>query len=194
MTSPHGSQFPLPTRTDGKSIAIQALILGLVAFASYAYFYSGGGWNQNTRFDLVRAIVEHGTLTDRRLPGEHWRQGVQRWPLLLRQSARATAAGRAGRCGDARRDACHRCRSGVGAEAGGDLLHLHTVFSRAPYSAGMRVPVLDCAAVGSERQRCGVRRARDGTRNSDLGLCDVDVGRTRSPRRACCSASRPHSC
>jgi hypothetical protein len=43
--------------------AKQALLLALLAFISYAYFYSGGGWNQNTRFDLVRAIVERGTLT-----------------------------------------------------------------------------------------------------------------------------------
>src|SRR5271165_335984 len=41
----------------------QALLIGLVAFVSYAYFYSGGGWNQNTRFDLVRAVVERGTLS-----------------------------------------------------------------------------------------------------------------------------------
>src|SRR5271165_4941161 len=41
----------------------QALLIGLVAFVSYAYFYSGGGWNQNTRFDFVRAMVERGTLS-----------------------------------------------------------------------------------------------------------------------------------
>jgi hypothetical protein len=33
-----------------------------LAFASYAYFYQAGGWNQNSRFDLTRAIVEHGTV------------------------------------------------------------------------------------------------------------------------------------
>jgi hypothetical protein len=27
------------------------------------YFYEGGGWNQNSRFDLLRAIVERHTLT-----------------------------------------------------------------------------------------------------------------------------------
>lgn len=43
--------------------AKQALIIGFVAFASYAYFYSGGGYNQNTRFDFVRAIVERSTLS-----------------------------------------------------------------------------------------------------------------------------------
>ncbi len=35
----------------------RALLISAVAFISYAYFYQGGGWNQNSRFDLVRAIV-----------------------------------------------------------------------------------------------------------------------------------------
>jgi hypothetical protein len=36
--------------------------LAFALFASYAYFYQGGGWNQNVRFDLVRAITERHTL------------------------------------------------------------------------------------------------------------------------------------
>jgi len=40
----------------------RAAILTIVIFASCAYFYQGGGWNQNTRFDLVRAIVEQHTV------------------------------------------------------------------------------------------------------------------------------------
>jgi hypothetical protein len=41
--------------------ALVALLLGC-----YAYFYQAGGWNQNSRFNLVRSTVEHGTLvTDR---------------------------------------------------------------------------------------------------------------------------------
>ncbi len=32
-------------------------------FISYAYFYQAGGWNQNTRFDLVRAITNDWSLT-----------------------------------------------------------------------------------------------------------------------------------
>src|SRR5256712_13515877 len=40
----------------------RALLISAVAFISYAYFYQGGGWNQNSRFDLVRAILERGTL------------------------------------------------------------------------------------------------------------------------------------
>jgi hypothetical protein len=59
----------------------RAGLLALVFFASYAYFYEGGGWNQNTRFDLVRAIVEHHTLQidsyqentgDKARMGEHY--------------------------------------------------------------------------------------------------------------------------
>src|SRR5579863_2978113 len=44
------------------SIRIHALLIFGVIFFSYAYFYEGGGWNQNSRFDLVRAIVERHTL------------------------------------------------------------------------------------------------------------------------------------
>ncbi len=38
----------------------EAALFALV-FATYAYFYQAGGWNQNSRFDMVRAIVEAGT-------------------------------------------------------------------------------------------------------------------------------------
>jgi hypothetical protein len=40
----------------------QAVLLAVVLLGSYAYFYQGGGWNQNSRFDLSRALVEHGTV------------------------------------------------------------------------------------------------------------------------------------
>jgi hypothetical protein len=39
-----------------------AQVLALALFASYAYFYQAGGWNQNARYDLVRAIIERHTL------------------------------------------------------------------------------------------------------------------------------------
>jgi len=39
-----------------------AILLGAVTFLSFIYFYEGGGWNQNSRFDLLRAIVERHTL------------------------------------------------------------------------------------------------------------------------------------
>jgi hypothetical protein len=41
---------------------LRALLLFSVIFISYAYFYEGAGWNQNSRLDMVRAIVEQGTL------------------------------------------------------------------------------------------------------------------------------------
>jgi hypothetical protein len=36
-------------------------VLVLTLLVSYAYFSQAGGWNQNSRFDLVRAIVEQRT-------------------------------------------------------------------------------------------------------------------------------------
>ena len=39
-----------------------ASLLGLAIFFSFIYFYEGGGWNQNSRFDLLRAIIERHTL------------------------------------------------------------------------------------------------------------------------------------
>jgi len=39
-----------------------AFLLGIVTFLSFIYFYEGGGWNQNSRFDLLRAIAERHTL------------------------------------------------------------------------------------------------------------------------------------
>jgi hypothetical protein len=39
-----------------------AALLVALLLVSYAYFYQAGGWNQNSRFALVRAIVEGGTV------------------------------------------------------------------------------------------------------------------------------------
>jgi hypothetical protein len=41
---------------------LQAALIVIVVFGSYAYFYQAGGWNQNSRFDLVRAILDERTL------------------------------------------------------------------------------------------------------------------------------------
>ena len=40
----------------------QATVLGVALFLTYAYFYEAGGWNQNSRFALVRAVLERHTL------------------------------------------------------------------------------------------------------------------------------------
>jgi len=39
-----------------------AVVLAIALFFSYAYFYQAGGWNQNARFALVRAVLERHTL------------------------------------------------------------------------------------------------------------------------------------
>jgi hypothetical protein len=51
------------THIDDVSNYKRALMIASVLFVSYAYFFEGGGWNQNSRFDLTRAIVEKHTLT-----------------------------------------------------------------------------------------------------------------------------------
>ena len=35
----------------------------LTAFIAFGYFQSGGGWNQNARFAMVRAVIERGELS-----------------------------------------------------------------------------------------------------------------------------------
>jgi hypothetical protein len=37
-------------------------VVAATLLVSYAYFFQSGGWNQNSRFDLTRAIVEQGML------------------------------------------------------------------------------------------------------------------------------------
>lgn len=39
-----------------------AAALFILVFAAYAWFFGGGGWNQNASFDLTRAIVERRTF------------------------------------------------------------------------------------------------------------------------------------
>jgi hypothetical protein len=39
------------------------LKLFLLFFVTFAYFYQGGGWNQNTRFCLTRSMIHHRTLS-----------------------------------------------------------------------------------------------------------------------------------
>ena len=36
-------------------------VVFLVLFSAYAWFHQGGGWNQNARFDQIRAFSERGT-------------------------------------------------------------------------------------------------------------------------------------
>src|SRR5947209_19972661 len=50
----------LPARS---SLHARALLIAAVAFISYAYFYRRGGWQANSRFDLVRPLLERGAVS-----------------------------------------------------------------------------------------------------------------------------------
>jgi hypothetical protein len=41
---------------------MRAAVLGLLLLVTYGWFHHQGGFSQNTRFDMTRAIVEQGTL------------------------------------------------------------------------------------------------------------------------------------
>ncbi len=66
--SASGTLIPLtdsqPTRfEEDQSDRSVALVLVLLSWIVYAWFFQGGGFNQNVNLDLTRAIVERGTLT-----------------------------------------------------------------------------------------------------------------------------------
>jgi hypothetical protein len=60
VRGPKNSMSPLSDKSPSHRKA--ATLLGVATFLSFIYFYEGGGWNQNSRFDLLRAIVERHTL------------------------------------------------------------------------------------------------------------------------------------
>lgn len=41
---------------------LNGLLVFVVVLVSCSYFFTGGGWNQASRYNLIRAIVEHKTL------------------------------------------------------------------------------------------------------------------------------------
>lgn len=47
---------------DHRELRRRTVLIAAVLFISYGYFYQAGGWNQNSRFDMTRAIVEQHTL------------------------------------------------------------------------------------------------------------------------------------
>lgn len=53
-------------KTTGPPLAgedrVIAVWLFVLTFVAYAWFFNGGGWNQNAQFDLTRALVERQTL------------------------------------------------------------------------------------------------------------------------------------
>jgi len=51
------------SETKSHSCGRVDVVILLTLFLCYGYFHQGGGWNQNARFDQVRAIVEAGGLS-----------------------------------------------------------------------------------------------------------------------------------
>lgn len=62
MLPPESPEGIRPAAGQNPNHLKAAVLLGSVIFFSFSYFYEGGGWNQNSRFDLLRAIVERHTL------------------------------------------------------------------------------------------------------------------------------------
>jgi hypothetical protein len=65
-------------RDRGESAGDRRIALGLflLTFVAYAWFFGGGGWNQNAHFDLTRALVERQTLY---IDGYHLNTGDVSW-------------------------------------------------------------------------------------------------------------------
>jgi len=56
-------QVPATSRVAPRA---RAWLIAATLFVSYAYFYQGTGWNQNSHFDLARALAEqHSVRIDR---------------------------------------------------------------------------------------------------------------------------------
>jgi len=100
-----------------------AWVVGAALFVSYAYFYQAGGWNQNSRFALVRAILERHTLQIDAYQLHNRRPGPVAGPLLLRQSPGRVAAGPRARRDRASDRPTRRCRPWVPPRHRLDLLH-----------------------------------------------------------------------
>ncbi len=62
-----------PLKTHSRSLYFP---LFLLFFITYAYFFQGGGWNQNARICLTRSIIDYGTFAIDRCredaPGMGW--------------------------------------------------------------------------------------------------------------------------
>lgn len=89
-----------------------AIWISLLAFATYAWFHAGGGWNQNAFFDLTRAMVErhtfaidayvgntgdisfaNGHVYANKTPALSWVAALVYWPMHAIETARGIDAG-----------------------------------------------------------------------------------------------------
>lgn len=62
-------QVPATSRVAPRA---RAWLIAATLFVSYAYFYQGTGWNQNSHFDLARALAEQHSV---RIDSYEWNTG-----------------------------------------------------------------------------------------------------------------------
>ena len=56
------SEDPPPLASPDPRRRFHFALLASILAISNLYFFTGGGWNQACHFDLVRALVERGTV------------------------------------------------------------------------------------------------------------------------------------
>ena len=158
------------------SIRIHALLIFGVIFFSYAYFYEGGGWNQNSRFDLVRAIVEQGTL---RIDGYDENTGDKAFANGHYYSDKAPGlALLAVPVAEVTRPLLRAAGVNPASPRGlVDLAYYVTVFAVAmPMAAACACLFLDLPAARKQCGRVSIYCARTGPGNSDVGILDLVWG------------------
>ena len=57
----HEQTARAPEESDNR--ATRYALLFVLFFVSYAYFFQGGGWNQNIRICLTRALIHEPTFS-----------------------------------------------------------------------------------------------------------------------------------
>src|SRR5579864_2574763 len=62
-------QVPATSRVAPRA---RAWLIAATLFVSYAYFYQGTGWNQNSHFDMARALAEQHSV---RIDSYEWNTG-----------------------------------------------------------------------------------------------------------------------
>ena len=153
-----------------------ASLLGAVTFFSLIYFYEGGGWNQNSRFDLLRAIVEQHTLQidayhentqDKAHFQGHYYSDKAPGLVFLAVPVALAATTCVASCGD---------RSGIGARRVCAVVVGDGSRSGAADGAGWNLLIFSRVEIRVRLDCGGVRDGGDVRGNADLGLWQCVLG------------------
>ena len=164
-----------------------AILLGSVTFLSFLFFYEGGGWNQNSRFDLLRAIVERHTL---QIDAYHENTQDKAHFRGHYYSDKAPGAGvsRAAFCGERAGCVANR-RNGSRVATGRDcgVVPGERRCDCVAHSTGGSKPVFSGDALRRWSERGGIGNDRDVPGDADMGVCEFVLG-------ACFGGSLPGVC